>query len=52
MGKTLTDILDEVINDICNEYCKYPNIYDPEEHDGVELCDSEICENCPVNRIY
>ena len=43
----LMDLTDE----ICNHYCKYPYEYDPEEHDGVELCDSEICANCPLVRL-
>lgn len=49
--KKITDILNELIDDMCNKYCKYPFEYDPEEHDGVELCDSEICQNCPLVKL-
>ena len=36
--------------DICDNYCKYPNIWD-EEVMGMELCSSEICARCPLNRL-
>ena len=42
----LMDLTDE----ICNNYCKYPLIYKPEEHDGVDLCESEICAECPLTK--
>ena len=35
----------------CNNYCKYPLIYDPEKNDNVELCESEICANCPLTKL-
>lgn len=44
-------IIQEVIDEMCDKYCKYPNEWDPEEHDGQELFDSEICQNCPLNRL-
>ena len=47
---TVTDIIGEVIEEICNKYCKYPELWD-EEEEGMELCDSEICRNCPLNRL-
>lgn len=49
--KKITEILSDMADDICNNYCKYPNEYDPEEHDDVELCDSEICANCPLVKL-
>ena len=47
----VAQILENVCTDICNDYCKYPHIYKPEEHDDVELCDSEICNNCPLSKL-
>lgn len=44
-------IIDGVIDEMCDKYCKYPNEWDPKEHDGQELFDSEICQNCPLNRL-
>lgn len=44
----MTDRKEEVINNICCNYCKYPDIWD-EEKEGVELSESEICKKCPLN---
>lgn len=49
--KKITEILSDMADDICNNYCKYPNEWDEEEHDGLELFDSEICQNCPLTRL-
>lgn len=48
---TVTKIIQEVVEDMCDKYCKYPNEWDPEEHDGQELWDGEICQNCPLSRL-
>lgn len=40
----------EIIDDVCMNYCKYPEKWD-EEKEGMELCDSEICNNCPLNEL-
>ena len=52
MGNGIVDILDKAIAEICDKYCEYPEQWDPEEHDGMELCESEICENCPLTKLY
>lgn len=49
MMSTITEILDEIATEMCDKYCKYPYEWD-EEKDG-QLCESEICANCPLNRI-
>lgn len=46
-----TEIIEEVKDQICNDYCRYPREWDEEEHDGLELYDSDICANCPLNRL-
>lgn len=51
MYENISNLLESVANDICDKYCKYPDTYKPEEHDGVELCESEICQNCPLNKL-
>lgn len=33
---TVSEIINEVIEEICNKYCKYPDIWD-EDKEGVEL---------------
>ena len=48
--KTIPRILEEVIETICSKYCKYPDLWD-EEAEGIELCESDICVNCPLNRL-
>ena len=45
---SIQEIIEEVKEDICNNYCKYPEQW--KEEDG-ELCESEICANCPLNRL-
>lgn len=48
--KSITDILEDARNDMCTNYCKYPDTWD-EEKEGIELMDSEVCINCPLNRL-
>ena len=48
--KTISIQLQEIIEDFCNNYCKYPDLWD-EEKEGCELSESDICKNCPLNRI-
>jgi heterodisulfide reductase subunit A-like polyferredoxin len=47
--KTITQQIESICEEMCNNYCKYPTIWD-EEKDG-ELADSEICSNCPLSRL-
>lgn len=49
--KTVTKIIGEVIEEMCDKYCKYPLMWEPQEHDGMELFESEICANCPLMRL-
>lgn len=49
--KKVTEILEEVLNEFCQDYCKYPDIWD-EEKEGCELSESELCQKfCPLNRL-
>ncbi len=48
--ETVNEIIEEVKYKICEDYCRYPREWD-EEKEGKELCESEICENCPLNRL-
>lgn len=47
---TITQQFEEIVNEICSKYCKYPEQWD-EEKEGTELCKSDICKNCPLNRL-
>ena len=50
MATSVTQIFEEIKESMCEDYCRYPREYD-EEATGVELCDSEYCQNCPLNRL-
>ena len=41
---------EEIAEQMCEHYCKYPHTYD-EEKEGTPLCESEICKNCPLTRL-
>ena len=50
MEKSIAKILEETVEEICFKYCKWPYLWG-EEAEGVELCESDICKNCPLNRL-
>lgn len=39
----------KIVEDICDNYCKHPDNWNT-EIDG-ELSESDICKNCPLNRL-
>ena len=49
--KTIPQILEDVVEDICHNYCKWPDLWVEEAHEGQELSESEVCANCPLNRL-
>lgn len=48
--KGISQTIEEVKEEICLRYCKYPDTWD-EEKEGIYLADSDICKNCPLNRL-
>ena len=48
--KTVSQILEEIAQSICDTRCKYPHEWD-EDKEGIPLDESEICENCPLMRL-
>jgi len=48
--KTITKMLEEIADEICQNYCKWPDLWD-EEKEGCDLSESEHCQNCPLNRL-
>lgn len=50
-NKPISDILEEVREDMCNNYCKYPNMPVPEGKTEDWLFDDEDspCNDCPLN---
>lgn len=53
MEKTVSKILEDVIEAICNEYCKFPEEYSSKykDEEAEEKLYSERCDNCPLNRL-
>lgn len=45
-GVTVTGLLEEIANDFCDNYCKYPSEYTDED----KLM-KEHCERCPIMKI-
>lgn len=42
----LSQIFEEVMNDMCDNYCKFPALYSDQD----ELWD-EQCDKCPLNKL-
>ena len=42
--------IEKVWGEICDKYCKYPQEWDAEK-EGAELYESDICKNCPFNKL-
>lgn len=42
--------IEDIANEFCTNYCKYPDIWDAEK-EGCELMESDICQECPFNRL-
>ena len=54
--ETCHQIMINVINEICDNYCKYPDMYvsknpDADEDFLEDLMYTEICSKCPMNRL-
>ena len=53
--KTITQLLQEIADDFCENYCKYPDVCMSERKDPDEAEDllySEYCNKaCPFNRL-
>lgn len=55
--KPLTAQLEDIKSDICDNYCKWPQIYSERQvwfqkyEDSSEALWSEKCANCPLNKL-
>ena len=47
---TITEQLDKIKEDICDHYCKYPEM-DGKEDDWLLMDEDSPCKNCPLNNI-
>jgi len=53
-ANTVTEILEEVGEEICDKYCKYPEICRSEQKDpdlADDLLYEKYCKDCPLNRL-
>lgn len=48
--KTISEEFEDIKEQMCRNYCKYTDKWD-EEVMGYELCESEVCAQCPLNRL-
>lgn len=55
MKETVTDIIEKVRQDICDNYCKWPEKYgvdgDESDPERVEQMMEEICDKCLLDRL-
>lgn len=47
---TVTGLLEEIVGEFCDHYCKYPEQYGDTD-DGIDRMAVEHCDNCPFNKI-
>ena len=51
---TVVEIIEEVIEKMCSDYCKFPEQYEKEYGDsdeGVDKMAEDRCGKCPLNRL-
>jgi len=48
--KRISELLEQIAEEFCINYCKYPGIWDAEK-EGCELSESDVCNQCPINRL-
>lgn len=49
MSESIVTEIQNIAEEICDHYCKYPELYKDDE-DMAELLD-EHCQGCPVNKL-
>ena len=52
-AKSITDIIEQVKEDMCDKYCRYTHEPTPEGKDADWLFDDDDfpCKECPLNRL-
>ena len=48
--KTISEEFEDIKEQMCRNYCKYTDKWDAEIM-GYELFESEVCAQCPLNRL-
>lgn len=50
-AKTVSQIIEEVKNEICDKYCRYPTIYNVDDEDELKDMMNKVCDGCPLDRL-
>lgn len=49
----LTDVMEAVVTEMCDNYCKWPDYYKSSENDdNWEMMIEGKCNDCPLNVIH
>jgi hypothetical protein len=51
---TVSKIIEEVVNKMCDKYCKYADYYNEHYSDediATEKLCKEYCDGCPLNKL-
>lgn len=43
-------IIEQACAEFCDKYCKWSEKWD-EDKEGMDLCESDHCANCPIQRL-
>lgn len=48
---TVTQQIEEIVEEVCDKICKYPEKYQPEEWEALFGSDESPCNDCPLNKL-
>lgn len=48
---TVTQQIEEIVSEVCDKICKYPEKYSPDEWADIVFSDESPCNNCPLNKL-
>ena len=47
--KSVVNVIEEVMNEVCDKYCKFPEQYTDEDEEKLY---EKHCNNCPLNKLW
>ncbi len=50
MERIIAEQMQDIVEDMCQNYCKWPDLWDDSMED-CELSESSICQNCPLCKL-
>ena len=49
---TVTQQIEEIVSEVCDKICKYPETaHTPEEWEELVFSDESPCNDCPLNKL-